>query len=67
MMDGIGIKDRKFECKQPLDTPRSNSKFVQMAADLSQSLLFNKSKTEASFSKIIILTLVESQLGDPSF
>ena len=41
-MDGIGIKDGNFECKQPLDTPKSNSKFVPIAADLSQSLLLDK-------------------------
>ena len=30
IMDGIGIKDGKVECNQPLDTPKSNSKFVQV-------------------------------------
>ena len=53
-MDGIGIKDGKFECKQSLDTPRSNSKFVQIAADLSKSLLFKNSKTEAKGSPSLL-------------
>ena len=54
MMDGIGIKGGKFECKQPLDTPKSNRKFVTIAADLSQSLLFNNSKTEAKGSPSLL-------------
>ena len=50
MMDDIGIKGGKFECKQPLDTPKSKRKFVTIVADLSQSLLFDNSKTEAKGS-----------------
>ena len=54
MIDSIGIKDGKFECKQPLDTPKSNRKFVTIVADLSQSLLFDNSKTEAKGSPSLL-------------
>ena len=53
-MDSIGIKGGKFECKQPLNNPKSNSKFVSIAADLSQSLQFNNSKTEAKGSSCLL-------------
>ena len=44
MMDGIGIKGRKFECKQPLDTPKSNRKFVPIAADLRCNKMLSTTK-----------------------
>ena len=51
MMDGMGLKSGYFDYKKSQEAAKKDSKSVPIIADLSQSLLFNNSKTNATGSQ----------------
>ena len=65
MMDGIGIKGRKFECKQPLDTPKSNRKFVPIAADLRCNKMLSTTKIGKWLQSIAYIKFKQNTLLAP--
>ena len=62
MMDGIGIKNRKFECMQPLDAPKSKRKFVPIAADLRCNKMLSTTKIGKWLQSIAYIKSKQSTL-----